>query len=170
MQPRSTCSLLACVLIIWYTLDLHTKSVLTSESHTLLFDYVFKKPARLFAEYLSALLLNFTRLHSHMHSPVHLQNSMRAQAGSQTICQGADHSVSTGRRAVTGNSLEGKWASETHLQTSSSSSWFSSTAERSRIPQSSDSSPKPMQSYSSPVRRFSTPHGDKYILTLQRKY
>lgn len=94
------------------------------------------RPARLRVGHRPAPLLNFTMLHSHMLSPVsghgaNFKVGCVHRSGAKTIRRGGGHqSLSTARRAGTGNSLEGTSERAKHiLQTSSSWSWFSGSAE-----------------------------------------
>lgn len=101
----------------------------------------------------SARLLNFIRLHSHMHSAVSGQSAnFKVQCvhrpGAKTICQGADHSLSTGRRAVTGNSIEGI-SKGVKCIFRLLPVRLDSAAQLRGQDSPVDSSPKPMQSYSS---------------------
>lgn len=48
------------LLIIWCSLDLHNEALLIWKTHTLLFDCLFNSLQSFVAEYISALLLNFT--------------------------------------------------------------------------------------------------------------
>lgn len=139
----------------------HWSFIDTSESpivNWVLF-FLEKQPTRLRG---GVYICTAAELHAHMHSPAcgHSANfKVRCVhgPGAKTICQGAYQSLSTSREAVTGNSLGGKWASETHLQTSPSSSWFSSSAQRSGFPSLQTDLLNQCIVIPPTVKRFSTP-------------
>lgn len=128
--------------------------------------------SRLCVEYQPAPLLNFTRLRSHMLSPVsghgaNFKVGCVHRPEAKTICQWAHHSLSTGRRAVTGNSLEGKQASETHSSDFFQLVLIQRLSWEVRIPPVLRQLLDQCKVIPPPVKRFSTPHGDekKNILT-----